>query len=395
VKGVAAALTVVLALGARAAAPHERSISYSSWTLGGGEATVRLRLSLLDLTRLGPLGREEEPGLASYLMRSLTLAAGSAACAPAPSSFRELAAEAGWLVREWRIRCPPDGPLRLRSDLLLDVAPSHLHFVRVRGGGLAAERVLSDAEREWALATDAPPAMRATVGEYLRLGVEHIVTGYDHLVFLLALLLLGSSLGEVARLVTGFTAGHSVTLGLAALGFVTPARSAVEALIGLSIALVAVENVWLAGERRDGRLPVGAVLAVLVAAALATRRGAIAPPALAGVALFAGCYFGLLARARRPAGLRAAVALLFGLVHGFAFAGVLAGLGLPRVRLLPALLGFNLGVEAGQLTAVAVAWPLLRMAFRRGEPWRLALVDYGSASALGVGIFWFVSRAFG
>jgi hypothetical protein len=113
------------------------------------------------------------------------------------------------------------------------------------------------------------------------------------------------------------------------------------------------------------------------------------------VALFAGCYFGLLARAERPAGLRATVALLFGLVHGFGFAGVLAGLGLPRARLLPALLGFNLGVEAGQLTAVAIAWPLLRMAFRRGERWRLALVDYGSASALAVGVFWFVSRAFG
>ena len=398
-KGVAA-VVAVLALSARAAAPHERSISYSSWTFGGREATVRLRLSLLDLTRLGPLGREEESGLASYLMRSLTLAAGSAACTPEPSSFRELAAEAGWLAREWRIRCPADGGWRLRTDLLLDVAPSHLHFVRVRGGGLAAERVLSDAEREWVLATDARRAtvgetVGQTVGQYLGLGVAHIVTGYDHLVFLLALLLLGSSLGEVARLVTGFTAGHSVTLGLAALGFVTPARGAVEALIGLSIALVAVENVWLAGERCDGRLPVGAVLAVLVAAAIATRRGAIAPPALAGVALFAGCYFGLLARAERPAGLRATVALLFGLVHGFGFAGVLAGLGLPRARLLPALLGFNLGVEAGQLTAVAIAWPLLRMAFRRGERWRLALVDYGSASALAVGVFWFVSRAFG
>src|SRR5207253_1314379 len=73
--------------------------------------------------------------------------------------------------------------------------------------------------------------------------------GADHVAFLLALLLLGGGLADVARLVTGFTVGHSLTLGIAVLGYVQPDRAAVEALIGLSIALVAAENVWLGGER--------------------------------------------------------------------------------------------------------------------------------------------------
>ena len=98
---------------------------------------------------------------------------------------------------------------------------------------------------------DQPAASGSTVGagtslgEYIALGIEHILTGYDHLAFLLALLLIGSSLGEVAKVVTGFTVAHSITLGLTILGYVRPEARSVEALIGLSIALVAAENVWL------------------------------------------------------------------------------------------------------------------------------------------------------
>jgi hypothetical protein len=223
--------------------------------------------------------------------------------------------------------------------------------------------------------------------------MAHILTGYDHLVFLFALLLVCGSLGEAARVVTGFTVGHSATLALAALGWVTPARGAVEAVIGLSIALVALENVWLAGG--DHRLPVVAVAGLLAAAALAGVAGRVPPQTLVGLALFAACYFALLARSARPAGLRWPVAALFGLVHGLGFAGVLAEMTLPRARLVPALLGFNVGVELGQLAAVAAAWPVLDLLARRGEPWRAAVVGYGSAGVLAMGVLWFAGRAFG
>ena len=81
---------------------------------------------------------------------------------------------------------------------------------------------------------------------------------------------------------------------------------------------------------------------------------------LAGMTLFTLCYFGLLGRAERPARLRVAIAFAFGLVHGFGFAGVLVEISLPTGRLVPALLGFNLGVEVGQLVLVAALWPVLR-----------------------------------
>jgi hypothetical protein len=122
---------------------------------------------------------------------------------------------------------------------------------------------------------------------------------------------------------------------------------------------------------------------------------AIGRAALLGLALFSLCHFGLLATSPRPARLRAAVAFAFGLVHGFGFAGILVELELPTSRLVPALFGFNIGVELGQLAVVLLVWPLLRAVARWGsanaERW---LAEVGSAAICGLGLYWFLVRAF-
>ena len=115
-----------------------------------------------------------------------------------------------------------------------------------------------------------------------------------------------------------------------------------------------------------------------------------------GLALFTFCHFGLLARAERPARLRTAVAFAFGLVHGFGFAGVLAEMELPSNRLVPALFGFNIGVEIGQLSVVALVWPALRLLARvRDTRWLQSIAEIGSAAICGLGLFWFLTRMFG
>ncbi|NRA06856.1 MAG: HupE/UreJ family protein [Myxococcales bacterium] len=189
---------------------------------------------------------------------------------------------------------------------------------------------------------------------------------------------------------------HSVTLGLAVLGVVRPEAAAVEALIGFSIALVAAENGWLlAGRGRGVPLAVtGSLLLLALCSVLGV--GVVSALTLGGLALFSACHFALLDRARRPARLRAAVAFAFGLVHGFGFAGVLAEMALPTGRLVPALFGFNLGVELGQLGIVALVWPLLMLLARLGEggPHR-AVSEWGSATVCGLGTYWFFLRALG
>jgi len=396
-------VVLVVACLMRAAFAHDRSISYSAWEIDGTRARVTVRITELDLSRLPLMAADADrrnSALSAYLTQHLQLFAGDAACAVAGAPH-PLDAVPGRTVYEWQLACPAAERLQIRSDLLLDEAPSHLHFARVRlGTSKPLERVLSDSERTWTLIDTTSPQVAEGQGTsvfgYVLLGIEHIVTGYDHLAFLLALLLMQTSLREVAKVVTGFTVAHSITLGLATFGYVQPEAGAIEALIGLSIALVAIENVWLTSGR-NALVPwlIGGALAFLALAA-ARGHGRIPGITLAGLGLFSLCYFGLLEQVSRPAPLRWTIAFIFGLVHGFGFAAVLLEADLSSVRLAQALFGFNLGVEIGQLAAVVLMWPLLRFVTRPGrERVRAAVIEYGSAAVCGLGLFWFVSRAYG
>jgi hypothetical protein len=185
------------------------------------------------------------------------------------------------------------------------------------------------------------------LGSYLRLGIEHILRGADHLLFVLGLLLLAGTWSMLVRTVTAFTVAHSLTLALATLRLVEVPPAPIEALIAASIVLLASELARDAGARPT-----------------LTRRA----PWL--------------------------VAFLFGLVHGLGFAGALADAGLPADHVPLALLAFNAGVECGQLAFVAVAaGPLWRLGHRvRGPRW-LARLPAHAMGALAVA--WTIDRVLG
>lgn len=400
-RAVGLAVLAALALGAVAdsARSHTRSRSDSWWRLEDAGASVRLRMSLLDLSRLPP---ERFPPVAAgdpvgaYLATRLRMHAGEAPCELVEPPRRSPARE-GWAAWRWRVTCPDTGPPSIETALLLPEAPSHLHFVRVEGeDGAVMESLLAGSQRRLELAAGATPVPRASgLVDYLLLGVEHIATGWDHLAFVLGLLLLATSWRELALLVTSFTLAHSVTLALAVLGVVRPEPGAVEALIGFSIALIAAENAWLLGGR--GRWVPGVTVAILAMLGAAGAAGAasLSPATAAGLALFTACHFALLGRASRPGRLRAGVAFGFGLVHGFGFAGILTELELPTDRLVPALFGFNLGVELGQLAVVAVCWPLLLWIAARDLRGHRLVAELGSAAVAGLGVYWWIGRTLG
>ena len=406
-------------------AAHTKSVSHSSWRFNDDGARVRLRIPRLELTRVGLDAPPEDPVLSEqagrYLAERLVLRAGDSRCELTGEIERRRADE-GWASFAWEYRCPsgavrsggpsspaPNAPAAsspapssIETAILLEVAPSHLHFARLAlESGRITERVLTEESPSWQLprAGDgraAEAAVGSSIASYVALGVEHILTGWDHLAFVLALLILAGTLGEMARVITGFTIAHSVTLALAVLGFVQPQAAAVEAVIGFSVALVAAENAWALGGR--GRvIPLATAGGLVVCGALALLGWGRVPAAtLLGLAVFTACHFALLERSDRPARIRAALAFAFGLVHGFGFAGILGEMQLPTERLAPALFGFNVGVELGQLAVVALAWPLLRwLEGLAGGRWHRFAVDAGSAVICGTGLFWFVTRTFG
>lgn len=182
-----------------------------------------------------------------------------------------------------------------------------------------------------------------------RLGIEHILTGYDHLVFLFGLVLAGGRARSLAFALTAFTLAHSISLALAVLGVWAPAPAIVEPAIALSIAYVGVENLWRA--RRDPRND-------------------------------------------NPARGRWAITFPFGLVHGFGFAGALAEIGLPRPQIPGALVAFNLGVEAGQLAVLVAILPLLGLA-RRSRAVRGPATAVANVGIVLAGAVWFTLRVRG
>ncbi len=289
--------------------------------------------------------------------------------------------------------------LVLRIDSLFELAGSHIHFARITiDGEQEQERLFTGRQREQLLALgesfSQSVSVSATITAYTLFGFEHILIGLDHIAFLLTLMLLARGARDILLLVTGFTVGHSITLSLATLGVVNPNAPLVEALIGFTIALVAIENVTGGnGSQRAASLWLALSLALL---AMLAAIGNIGPSVLSllGLALFSFCYLRLADSEARVRRWRPAISALFGLVHGFGFAGVLSEVGLPEQQILPALLGFNIGVELGQLAIVAVLGLLGLGIFHSLQNWRQGVSNALSAGLCGLGVFWFIQRSF-
>ncbi len=406
-------LLILFVLAASMASPrevrgHGRSVSYSSWEFSGQTAVVTVRLRLLELSRLGP--EALPPGVVSglrsadqrdlpaeFLPRDLILVADDIPCL-AESIAERHPDNTGWARYRWRIECPANSvEWTIRSRILLDVAPSHIHFARVRlGDDRVRERVLTEASPAFVLRQGGADATEDELGsgflDYLELGVRHILSGWDHLAFVLGLLMIARRLGEVARLITGFTIAHSLTLALAVQGLVEPRAAAVEAVIAFSVALVAIEKGWIDHQRRH-TLPIAVLVGlILLGGAAAIGWASLPVVTIVGLILFTACYFALAAQTDGP-WLRVLLTFAFGLVHGFGFAGVLVEMTLPTDRLVPALLGFNLGVEIGQIAVVLLLWPLLSLGAQFVSSRTAQVVSSISTAGLcGLGLYWLLER---
>jgi hypothetical protein len=210
---------------------------------------------------------------------------------------------------------------------------------------------------------------------------------------LLGLLLLNLKRRDLIIVITGFTIGHSITLALGALNYITPASLLVEALIGYSIVIVAIECVASITKQYAlyNRYLLYAWLLFIVFFSLMGSQKYIM--GLLGLGLFSYCYFGLSERFKSQK-LILIVTMLFGLVHGFGFAGNLSSIGLMQDRFVPALIGFNLGVEAGQILII-LSFLVLMYLCKKLINFNVDLLRmYGASSLACLGIYWFVERLF-
>jgi hydrogenase/urease accessory protein HupE len=353
------ALLVVLAVVAAfvvsgTAAAHAIGLSRGDYALDGTRVTVTLTFARGDALALAPsvdangdgVLTDDEVGRSAASLRKgiadrIEVRTGDEACAG--SATRAALTQGDGLTIQATYACP-SASTSANVDLaaLLDELPTgHRHMARL----LAQDRdvVLFHGVSTLTLspgAADAPPpAPHAGAPQLFRMGIEHILTGYDHLLFLLGLVLIAPRVRSLLPVVTAFTVAHSITLGVAVLGLWTPPSSIVEPAIALSIVYVGVENVLSSGS----------------------------------------------------VGKRWRITFPFGLIHGFGFASALRELALPRQAVPVALLSFNLGVEAGQLVVLAAMIPLVVLA-RRARWIEGARASVPSLGVAAIGAVWFVAR---
>ena len=374
-----AVIIAALLLGLVSANAHNKSLSFSEWLWQGRVVDITFTAPSRDVTLL-PIVQTApslEAALNMHLNTAFIVEQNDTKC-QLQQAFSTHAAAAGYISARARFLCfSESNPISITSHAFFNYAATHVHFARLRLDAKtpASDEVLFTAtNRRFTLRKGEDGAVVKQGGNiffsYIGLGISHIATGLDHIAFLMCLLLLARGRGQVLLLISGFTLGHSITLALAALDIATPHNATVEAIIGLSIAVVAAETILA----RRGLMPLtGLVLLVLFfgfSGFAAFGGGNLPLAAWAGLMLFCLCY-GLLIRddatAQRLAPLLTA---LFGLFHGFGFGGLLLDIGLPRGQVLPALLGFNVGVELGQVAIVialgvfaAKIVPLLRDTF--------------------------------
>jgi hydrogenase/urease accessory protein HupE len=325
---------------------HQAGLSYGTWTARAGGLHLELRIRAPELAGALP---ELGPGLAPPADASI-LARGALAgvavsqagviCSPELESARWSAPDG--LELSAGFRCPQgDQPMRVQLPLLSRLPPGHVHLARVEVGGRIEERA-ADLRRD-GFEVASSPARARQVAAFVALGIEHIFTGWDHMAFLLGLLLAAASLREVIRSLSSFTAAHALTLALATLGVARPPATVIEPLIAASVVVVGIENLRELRRGSGGTHP------------------------------------------RWP------LAMAFGLIHGFGFAGALDGLHLSGLGLAIALASFNVGVELAQAAIAVVVHPALR--WLRSRP-HLAGPGLSAASAAvgAAGILWLAGR---
>ncbi|MFQ5567397.1 MAG: HupE/UreJ family protein [Paracoccaceae bacterium] len=352
-RGLLLALLALLALGAPARA-HDPGMTVATVIVEERETLIELSIKGSDLERAAGVdlvgsGDRVDPArldgaasaIGAHLRATVGVEADSADC---PLKVTELVAVEDGVLALMEAPCgAADAGLSYSSRLLQETNPATIqHVLLLKGDDSTPAALTRERSR---LEIQAPLSLTEVAVSYLASGAEHIFSGYDHLAFLLALLLWARGVWAVVKVVTAFTLSHSITLSLAVLDLVSLPGGLVEPLIAASIVAVALENFF---DRRIER--------------------------------------------------RWRVAFFLGFIHGFGFAGALREIGLPQDALLIALAFFNVGVEIGQVAIVAIVVPLLlaidRLTARApaAPARRPALVYAVSALIAGLGGYWFIER---
>lgn len=363
-------LALALLLFASRALAHAVGLSTGDYRAHGSTLVVKLAFARNEVAQLAPgLDRNRDghvtaaevtdakPLLTEKILQRIRVTQGSAECTPALDDAGLTEQDGILLGAHWACGAS-DKSFHVELSLLDDLARGHRHVAK---DATEQTTVLFGDQKTFDVApgaddgnrtddsTASKSASRPGFGSFFVMGIEHILTGYDHLVFVFALILIPARLRSLLTIITAFTIAHSMTLAVAVLDIWTPRGSIVEPAIALSIAYVGVEDFLAASPN---------------------------------------------ARWRPNPETRWRITFPFGLVHGFGFASALKEVGLAKASIPTALVAFNLGVESGQLAVLSVLLPVVIL-LRKKAWWAPNGVRLASIVIIAAGLVWFVARVVG
>jgi len=374
---------------------HNRSESYSKFNLTSNEQGMAIQVTSSikqDIfNNLNPTSHfKSYESLVAYLDKAINL---GSSCKLNESVEINENISLGVLKFVWSFQCLQI-PESISMSLFQDLGVTHTHIARgVIDGQSVPEFMFASTQDSWVIGLPGESNVnQSSYFGYFKSGVQHILSGWDHLTFLLGLLLLFTGRFLIIA-ITGFTIGHSLTLGLGAMNVLRVHSEIIETLIGFSILLLAVEY-FLKHVFEINKLIKNLALSFCAFLPL-TIFGNLDPILIVGLALFLTFYLSLTNHCSSP-WLPLMVTVFFGLIHGLGFASSIAESGIPQDRLLPIILSFNIGVEVGQLV---VAFTLLAFLKLTKTYFRFSDFNYlhGAMGAFvfSMGTFWFISRAIG
>jgi hypothetical protein len=374
---------------------HNRSESYSKFNLTSNEQGMAIQVTSSikqDIfNNLNPTSHfKSYESLVAYLDKAINL---GSSCKLNESVEINENISLGVLKFAWSFQCLQI-PESISMSLFQDLGVTHTHIARgVIDGQSVPEFMFASTQDAWVIGLPGESNInQSSYFGYFKSGVQHILSGWDHLTFLLGLLLLFTGRFLIIA-ITGFTIGHSLTLGLGAMNVLRVHSEIIETLIGFSILLLAVEY-FHKHAFEINKLIKNLALSFCAFLPL-TIFGNLDPILIVGLALFLTFYLSLTNHYSSP-WLPLMVTVFFGLIHGLGFASSIAESGIPQDRLLPIILSFNIGVEVGQLV---VAFTLLAFLKLTKTYFRFSDFNYlhGAMGAFvfSMGTFWFISRAIG
>lgn len=332
---------VIVLLSLTSVFPHGTLVSYSLVTVDGKKVNLNLRIPASELRWKYTLP-DDATEIRRRLADAFVVKLDGQSWFPAPTdasvsidpSNTELIFDARGTLNQ------PISEIELICLLPEITDPQHTNLAMVQHGERVAQAVLTLEKPRFKLELGGARSVFSQFSQFTRLGVEHIFTGYDHMLFLLALLIVSTTLLGLVKIVSSFTVAHSLTLALATFGVISLPSRFIEAAIALSICYVAAENLIVKEVRK-----------------------------------------------------RWVLTSFFGLIHGFGFSNVLREMELPRESLATALFSFNLGVELGQIILVALAFPAVLWVGRRNDLRPRIVLATSSVVAM-FGSYWLVLRLF-